>query len=65
MYTEPRSYLCRAAAETDPTSIDFLQLHKNESKFRYTFLEEIDLINQEAWNNLSETFAEALMERLD
>ena len=28
-------------------------------------MEEIDLINQEAWNNLSETFAEALRESLD
>ena len=28
-------------------------------------MEEVDLINQEAWNNLSETFAEALRELLD
>ena len=28
-------------------------------------MEEIDLVNQEAWNNLSETFAEALRELLD
>ena len=42
-----------------------MQLQKDTSKWRYICLEEIDIINQEAWHNLSETFAEALRELLD
>ena len=42
-----------------------MQLQKDTSKWRYICLEGIDIINQEAWHNLSETFAEALRELLD
>ena len=62
MYTEFRSYLCGAAEETDPTSIDISQLQKTRASGG-TYAWKRSTLS--AWNNLSETFAEALMERLD